>query len=236
MTGDDEADAPDPKEVVVLADPHGMFGTRKIIASGWAALEMASEPEDDIAVLTQLIVDIERDIVEFWAAEGLPTAIGCYRRVNDGPWVTGILPVPAGAVRLQSCRHPAERAEPGTWLARSWELWLCLEEVRRCLAEGKIHRFGRFMYILARKEGEIAAARRHGRAWRAGERTITGGTNAANTRFGHRRPMHNAWLERDVELQAKEPSERERARIIAEEWHEDVETVRKFLRRDRRKP
>jgi hypothetical protein len=78
-------------------------------------------------------------------------------------------------------------------------------------------------------------ARRRGRAWRAGDKVITGGTNAAKARFDDERPMHEAWLARDAELQAEVSSQHQRARIIAEEWHREPNTVRGFLRRNSKK-
>ena len=218
------------QELVEPADPYGMFQTHKVKVSGIAALELASQPEDHQAAVTEMLAATKSDLAALWKAEGLPEVVARYWRIDDEPWQASP-PSPEGAVRLEACRHPAERAKAGSRLARSWEVWRALEELECARAEGDVDRAIFFAKVLAQKLSEIATARRHGRAFQVGDKTIGAGTSTARERFQDRQPMYEAWISRDKELRGQGFSQRARAKIIAGEGDQDPNTVRSYLRR-----
>jgi hypothetical protein len=184
---EDEDGLPE-REVVAAADPYGMFETRKRVVQIkverkleddgvtfrvrlCAALERVIALEDGEAQSVDPLDVVEQDIREFWISQQLPAAIGRYWRLPGGPWLAeppsrddavNALARHGPNSKAEACRHPAERAEPRTWLARSWELWRLCERARRHHANNDINGFGSTMFALGLKFNQVSAARQHG--------------------------------------------------------------------------
>ena len=161
----------------VHADEFGMIEvrtTRVSIDVGRAAAAdheaFCSEMVDDDALEAQrLLQSIEDDIRSFWQREGL--------------------------AKLEAALDMARRAQPGSWLGRSYAIWQDLVETRAALASGNINRAIRGAFFLGRMTAEVAMARRHGRQVR-GKRRVDDGRGIA-----HDEQREN-WVEKNAERDA----------------------------------
>jgi hypothetical protein len=230
------------KRVTVVADPYGVIEIRKErvtldllnAAEGdfQAFDEIMADDGDGVTQLGRLLDDLERDIVAFWEREGLPGAPGRFFRVDGGPW-TGEKPSREAwrdAGGGACCQHPAEMAEPGSWVGLSWGLWRCLQATREALAKGEPRHAAWSAFLLGQRVAEIRLARRHGHDARDGR-----GRKAARS-AGGRAPKrdHDLWediLKADAGLRRRHPSwtRNRRAEDLAKRFGRAASTIRKRL-------
>lgn len=190
----------------VFPDPAGMFETRRRRGDG------PYQADDDPALLDTLLADLERELSSFWSENGFPARPAPSWRLPGGDWQDD-WPAEPPASPYQVRRHPAQHEPEGTWPKLAWDQWCLLEEVRRALDAGNIHRFGRMTFILGRKQAEVAAAVRFGQDVKSGR-----ALRAAQRAGGEAKKLDEAvWeeiLAYDAQLRRAHPGMSRSARAV----------------------